>query len=99
MEHEQRIPDFFYFVKIKLRKIALSKGFWLDLSEVSKSRDSSNRYFTEAKQTIIEALMHSTVFIILYFTLFQENWQTNKRFQNLRFVFIPEVNNKLTAAG
>ena len=42
-----------------------------------------------------------STFIILYFTLFQEKKkkQRNKRFQISRFVFIPEVNNKLTTAG
>ena len=48
------------------------KGFRLELSEVSKSRDSSDRYFTEA-------FMHSTFVIILYFTLFQEKKQTKKQ--------------------
>ena len=67
------------------------RNFWLGLSEVSKSRDSSNRYFTEA-------FTHSTFVIILYFTLFQKkNRQRDKQIS--RFVFIPEVNNKPTTAG
>ena len=67
------------------------RNFWLELSEVSKSRDLSNRYITEA-------FTHSTFVIILYFTLFQKkNRQRNKQIS--RFVFIREVNNKLTTAG
>ena len=67
------------------------RNFWLELSKVSKSRDSSNRYFTEA-------FTHSTFVIILYFTLFQKkNRQRDKQIS--RFVFIPEVHNKLTTEG
>ena len=75
----------------RVRSKQQKRSFWLELSEVSKSRDSSNRYFTEAST-------HSTFVIILYFTLFQKkNRQRNKQIS--RFVFIPEVNNKLRTAG
>ena len=75
----------------RVRSKQQKRNFWLELSEVSKSRDSSNTYFTEAST-------HSTFVIILYFTLFQKkNSQRNKQIS--RFVFIPEVNNKLRNAG
>ena len=74
----------------RVRSKQKKRNFWLELSDVSKSRDSSNRYFTEAST-------HSTC-VILYFTLFQKkNRQRNKQIS--RFVFIPEVNNKLRTAG
>ena len=79
-----------YFHSTGTQQVAQTQ-LWLELSEVSKSRDSSNKYFTEA-------FTHSTFVIILYFTLFQEkNRKRNKQIS--RFVFIPEVNNKLTSAG
>ena len=74
-----------------LQQPAQTQLGWLELSEVSKSQDSSNRYITEA-------FTHSTFVIILYFTLFQkQNRQRTKQISS--FVFIPEVNNKLTTAG
>ena len=62
------------------------------IGSFEKSRlDLIGIYFTEA-------FTHSTFVIILYFTLFQKkNRQRNKQIS--RFVFIPEVNNKLTTAG
>ena len=70
---------------------AAQKQLLVRVSEVSKSRDWSNRYFTEA-------FTHSTFVIISYLTLFQKkNRQRNKQIS--RFVFIPELNNKLTTAG
>ena len=68
-------------------------GFSFGVGETDCSQGTSDMSFTEA-------FTHSMFVIILYFTLFPEkNKQRNKRFQISRFVFIPEVNNKLTTAG
>ena len=48
------------------------RNFWLELSEVSKSRDSSNRYFTEAST-------HSTLlFYISHFFKRKTDKETSK---------------------
>ena len=75
----------------RVRSKQQKRNFWMELSEVSKSRDSSNRYFTEAST-------HSTFVIVFYISTFpKKNRQRNKQIS--RFVFIPEVNNKLRTAG